>query len=81
MFDNGMDIDRVDWIRDGTINALAYPRAAAAEFDVPVAVPADNLLMTGGTASLADMIAAHRARTAADHAVVHPRRRSRRCCC
>ncbi|HET6736707.1 TldD/PmbA family protein [Mycobacterium sp.] len=57
IFDNGMDIDRVDWIRDGTINALAYPRAAAAEFDEPVAVPADNLLMTGGTASLADMIA------------------------
>ena len=57
VFDNGMDIDRVDWIRDGTINALAYPRAAAAEFGVPVAVAADNLLMTGGTDSLADMIA------------------------
>jgi predicted Zn-dependent protease len=57
VFDNGMDIDRVDWIRDGTINALAYPRAAAAEFGAPVAVPADNLLMTGGSASLADMIA------------------------
>jgi predicted Zn-dependent protease len=57
VFDNGMDIARVDWIRDGTINALAYPRAAAAEFDAPVAVPADNLLMTGGSASLADMIA------------------------
>jgi predicted Zn-dependent protease len=57
VFDNGMDIARVDWIRDGTINALAYPRAAAEEFDAPVAVPADNLLMTGGSASLADMIA------------------------
>ena len=57
IFDNGMDIGRVDWIRDGTINALAYPRGAAAEFDAPVAVPADNLLMTGGSASLADMIA------------------------
>jgi predicted Zn-dependent protease len=56
VFDDGMDIDRVDWIRDGTINALAYPRAAAAEFDVPVAVPADNMLMTGGWASLSDMI-------------------------
>jgi predicted Zn-dependent protease len=58
VFDNGMDIGRVDWIRDGTINALAYPRAAAAEFAAPVAVPADNLVMTGGSASLADMIAA-----------------------
>ncbi|HEX4557899.1 MAG TPA: TldD/PmbA family protein [Mycobacterium sp.] len=57
VFDNGMDIGRVDWVRDGTINALAYPRAAAVEFDAPVAVPADNLLMTGGSTSLADMIA------------------------
>ena len=81
MFDNGMDIGRVDWIRDGVINALAYPRAAAAEFDAPVAVAADNLVMTGGSASLADMIAAHRARPAADHAVVHPRRSTRPCCC
>jgi predicted Zn-dependent protease len=58
VFDNGMDIERVDWIRDGAINALAYPRAAAAEFDAPVAVAADNLLMTGGSADLAEMIAA-----------------------
>jgi predicted Zn-dependent protease len=57
VFDNGMDIERTDWIRDGTISTLAYPRASAAEFDAPVAAPADNLLMTGGTASLADMIA------------------------
>ncbi|CAN5828378.1 metallopeptidase TldD-related protein [soil metagenome] len=57
VFDNGMDIGRVDWIRDGTINSLAYPRAAAAEFDAPVAVPTSNLLMTGGTAELADLIA------------------------
>ena len=57
IFDNGMDVGRVDWIRDGAVNALAYPRAAAAEFEAPVAVPADNLVMTGGTASLADMIA------------------------
>ena len=57
VFDNGMDIPRVDWIRDGAINALAYPRAAAAEFNQPVAAAADNLLMTGGEASLADMIA------------------------
>lgn len=57
VFDNGMDIGRVDWVRDGVINALAYPRAAAAEFDAPVAVAAGNLLMTGGIASLDEMIA------------------------
>ncbi|TSE01625.1 TldD/PmbA family protein [Skermania sp. ID1734] len=57
VFDNGMPIERVDWIRDGVINALAYPRAAAAEFDAPVAVPGDNLVLTGGSdASLEDMV-------------------------
>ena len=57
VFDNGMDIGRVDWIRDGTISSLVYPRATAAEFGVAPAAPADNLLMSGGTASLADMVA------------------------
>ncbi|MGE2814886.1 metallopeptidase TldD-related protein [Mycobacterium heidelbergense] len=57
VFDNGLDFGRVEWIRDGVINALAYPRAAAAEFDAPVAVAADNLLMTGGSADLAEMLA------------------------
>jgi predicted Zn-dependent protease len=57
VFDNGMEISQVDWIRDGVINALAYPRAAAAKFDAPVAVAADNLVMTGGAKDLADMIA------------------------
>ena len=57
VFDNGLDVDRVDWIRDGVINALAYPRAAAAEFDVPVSVPCSNFLMTGGTGELADLVA------------------------
>lgn len=57
VFDNGMDVSRLDWIRDGVISALAYPRAGAAEFGTEVAVPADNLLMTGGTADLTDMVA------------------------
>lgn len=58
VFDNGMEISQVDWIRDGVINALAYPRAIAAKFDSPVAVAAENLVMTGGEKDLADMIAA-----------------------
>jgi predicted Zn-dependent protease len=58
VFDNGMDIERVDWIRDGVINALAYPRAAAAEFQAPVAVAADNVVMSGGAHNLTDMVAA-----------------------
>jgi predicted Zn-dependent protease len=39
------------------INALAYPRATAAEFDVPAAMAADNLLMTGGNAGIEEMVA------------------------
>lgn len=58
VFDNGMDIGQVDWIRDGVINALAYPRATAAKYGAPVAIAADNLVMTGGSLDLADMIAA-----------------------
>ena len=58
VFDNGLESGRVDWIRDGVVNALAYPRAAAREFGVSVAVPCSNLLMTGGPASTADMVAA-----------------------
>ncbi len=57
IFDNGMNIGRVEWIRDGVINALAYPRAAAAEFGAPVAVAAENIVMTGDGVELADMIA------------------------
>jgi predicted Zn-dependent protease len=58
VFDNGMEINQVDWIRDGVINALAYPRATATKYDATVAVGADNLVMTGGSADLAAMIAA-----------------------
>jgi predicted Zn-dependent protease len=57
VFDNGMNIGRVDWIRDGVVHALAYPRAAADEFGVQVAVAAENMVMTGGSIDLADMIA------------------------
>ncbi|CPR02064.1 CalR5 protein [Mycobacterium bohemicum DSM 44277] len=57
VFDNGLQIGQVEWIRDGVINALAYPRATAAKFDAPVAVAADNLVMTGGSATQADLIA------------------------
>jgi predicted Zn-dependent protease len=73
IFDNGMDIERGDWIRDAVINALAYPRATAAEFGALVAVAAGNVLMTGGSADLADMIADTERGAAADHAVVYPR--------
>ncbi|HMS77694.1 metallopeptidase TldD-related protein [Gordonia sp. (in: high G+C Gram-positive bacteria)] len=58
VFDNGLDIGRVDWIRDGMIDTLAYPRAAAVEFGAAPAAGCSNLLMTGGDATLEEMIAA-----------------------
>ncbi|MEV6277025.1 TldD/PmbA family protein [Nocardia sp. NPDC051832] len=58
VFDNGLTAERVDWLREGVIQSLVYPRATAAEFGAPVTIPGENLLMTGGAdTSLADMIA------------------------
>jgi predicted Zn-dependent protease len=58
VFDNGLPAQRVDWVREGVIDNLVYPRAIAAEFDAPVTMPGDNLLLTGGSAAtLPEMIA------------------------
>lgn len=58
VFDNGLTAQRTDWIGSGVIESLVYPRATAAEFDAPVTLPGENLLMTGGSdATLPDMIA------------------------
>lgn len=58
VFDNGLDAGRVDWIRDGAVHALAYPRAAATEFGASVTAPGENLLLTGGSAaSIDDLVA------------------------
>lgn len=57
LFDNGISTARVEWIKDGVINALAYPRFAAAQYGAQVTLPGDNLILTGGNASIDDMIA------------------------
>ncbi|WP_067453865.1 metallopeptidase TldD-related protein [Nocardia alba] len=58
VFDNGLSARRVDWIGQGVIESLVYPRATAAEFSAPATVPGENLLLTGGgEASLDDMVA------------------------
>ena len=57
-FDNGASIHRVDWLRDGKINALAYPRAAAEEFGAEFTPPPENLLLTGGSAAPIDELVA-----------------------
>ncbi|UGT72317.1 metallopeptidase TldD-related protein [Nocardia gipuzkoensis] len=58
VFDNGLPAERVDWLCEGVISSLIYPRATAAEFDAPATVPGENLLLTGGSeATIDDMIA------------------------
>jgi predicted Zn-dependent protease len=54
VFDNGAPLARTDWVRDGAISALAYPRAAAAEFGTGFTAPPGNLLLTGGSDALID---------------------------
>jgi len=54
VFDNGAPTRRVDWLRDGTVNALAYPRAAAAELGGQFTPPPENLILTGGSAASID---------------------------
>ncbi|HTK65004.1 MAG TPA: metallopeptidase TldD-related protein [Pseudonocardia sp.] len=49
VFDNGAGLRRVDWVADGVLNALAYPRAAATEFGAEFTAPADNLILTGNS--------------------------------
>ena len=64
VFDNGATTRRVEWLREGRVGELAYPRAAAAEFasdGARFAPPPENLLLTGGSgASLEDMVASTR---------------------
>lgn len=54
VFDNGLTAQRVDWLRDGVIESLVYPRATAAEFGAPTTVPGGNLLLTGGSGATLD---------------------------
>jgi predicted Zn-dependent protease len=58
VFDNGNPVPRVDWLRDGTVNALAYPRAAAAELGGVFTPPPENLVLTGGSSASTDDLVA-----------------------
>jgi predicted Zn-dependent protease len=58
VFDNGAPIHRVDWLREGTVNALTYPRAAAQELGGQFTPPPENLLLTGGSAAFIDELVA-----------------------
>jgi predicted Zn-dependent protease len=54
VFDNGVPLRRVDWLREGTVNALAYPRAAAQELGGQFTPPPENLVLTGGSSASTD---------------------------
>jgi predicted Zn-dependent protease len=58
VFDNGAPVPRVDWLRDGTVNALTYPRAAAQELGGQYTPPAENLILSGGCAASTDELVA-----------------------
>ena len=58
VFDDGLATGRTEWVREGVVNALAYPRATAAELGATPTATGENLLLTGGSgASIDDMVA------------------------
>jgi predicted Zn-dependent protease len=61
VFDNGLPVERVDWIRDGRLAHLRYHRAGAARSGVDVAPFIDNLVLRVGSpeagSSVDDMVA------------------------
>ena len=58
-FDNGMALERTDWIREGRLERLEYHRSGAARSGTVPAAPVDNLLLVlpGATGSVDDMVA------------------------
>jgi predicted Zn-dependent protease len=58
VFDNGAPMRRVEWLREGTVNALTYPRAAAQELGGQYTPPPENLMLTGGSAASTDELVA-----------------------
>src|SRR5581483_10238693 len=47
VFDNGLALEPVDWVRDGVLERLVTTRHSAAATGLPLAPPGDNLLMEG----------------------------------
>ena len=59
VFDNGLPLDRTDWIRDGELTSLLQTRHSAGLTAAPVTPMIDNLVLEvdGATDSLDDLVA------------------------
>ncbi|MEV6009069.1 metallopeptidase TldD-related protein [Streptomyces sp. NPDC051976] len=58
VFDNGLPVGPVDWIKDGTLTRLTTTRHSAGLTGLPVAPGPDNLVLDGGgERSLEEMVA------------------------
>ena len=59
VFDNGIGLDRTDWIRDGELTALLQTRHSAAMTSQPVTPAVDNLVLEigGASGSIDDLVA------------------------
>ena len=59
VFDNGIALEHVDWIRDGVLTSLITSRATAATTGLPFRPPVENLRVevAGASGSLLDLVA------------------------
>lgn len=58
VFDNGLPLEPVDWIRDGSLERLSTTRHSAGLTGLPVAPAQDNLVLdAGGERSLEELVA------------------------
>jgi len=59
VFDNGLPLDRADWIRNGTLTALGQTRFTAAMTDQPLTPYVDNLILDvdGASGGVDDLVA------------------------
>ncbi len=59
VFDNGAEVATVDWVADGVLRQLIYPRSGARTSGTQFAYPTQNLVVdAGSTRSLDDLIKA-----------------------
>lgn len=57
VFDNGLELQATDWVRDGRLEALSQTRSSAQQSGSSLTPFVDNLLVDGGVASMEEMIA------------------------